>query len=460
MVARVPQLPSFMRRLLLLVLLGVLSGAPGVASSALAQPGPGHAVATPLSLAEVVRLARDSATASRVAASGARIARAATGLAATGLLPFVSLDASGTRLTQNLATFGFPGPSTASDPFNVFATGVRVRQTVLDVAAWQRVAAQRDSARAATADAAAARDGAVTQAAARYLVTLAADASLAGRLADSTVAAAVLRDVTARRAVGEATDIDVTRATLGVSAAAMRVTDARATARQARFDLAVALAQPLERVDQLLDSLRSPAPEDKAAVPSESAPITQWQALGIGRPDVRASVERRRFASSLRRASTLEYLPQVTLLGEYQATGVETSALPTVYRYGVQVSLPVLDGFSRWRRRSLDQERERIATTLQRDLSLRAEREIRGAAVELERTEAAARVAEQQLALALTELQQARDRVRAGLGSSLETTQALAAVVTAREGLIGARLQYHLARLEWHRATATLDALH
>jgi outer membrane protein TolC len=121
--------------------------------------------------------------------------------------------------------------------------------------------------------------------------------------------------------------------------------------------------------------------------------------------------------------------------------------------------MPLVDGFSRFRRAGIDAEQERIAAAVAEETALRAAREVIGASVELERAVSGLSVTEAQLELALEELAQARARVRAGVGSTLETTQGIAAVAAARDQVIAGRLDYHLARVEWHRATATLDAL-
>jgi len=412
---------------------------------------------TVTSVAAVFRRAHDTSPSARVSLASARIAVQSASLAAAPLLPFISLEATALRQTLNIATFGFPGPSAASDPFNVYTGGVRAQQTLIDPAAWRRVGAQRDSARAAIGDDAAFRDVLGTGAAARYYQLLAAEASLTGRQADSLLASAVLNDATDRRRVGDVTDIDVTRARLGVSAAAFGLTRSRAALSQARLDLALALGLPLARLPVVRDSLRGPAPLDTATMTKLAG--SGLDATLTRRGDVLASRFRARAASGLSSARRLELLPRVTAFGEFAATGVATARLPAVYRTGVQVSMPLVDGFSRFRRAGIDAEQERIAAAVAEETALRAAREVIGASVELERAVSGLSVTEAQLELALEELAQARARVRAGVGSTLETTQGIAAVAAARDQVIAGRLDYHLARVEWHRATATLDAL-
>lgn len=409
------------------------------------------------SVAAIINEARESAPGSRLAAASAQLARKVAGLAATPLLPFVSLEASALRQTLNLAAFGFPGPSAASDPFSVYATGVRVQQALVDPAAWRRWRAQRDSARAPEGDAGAGRDGVAAFAAARYYQLLAADAARAARTADSTLAAAVLTELEARRRVGDVTDIDVTRARLGVLGASARVADARAAYEQARLDLALAIGRRVGGLPDITDTLRAPAVDDAAQVVAVEADI-RASALGR-RPDIVASRARREAAAGVAAARRLEYLPRISAFGEYQALGVTTGTLPAVYRVGVQASIPLIDGLSRVNRAGLDAERLRIAAALADEAMLRAGREIDGASVELRRALSGVAVADAQFALASEELEQARRRVRAGIGSTLETTQGIAGVAAARDQVIGGRLRYHLARLEWHRATGTLDAL-
>ncbi|QJR37923.1 TolC family protein [Gemmatimonas groenlandica] len=409
------------------------------------------------SVVTVLRHARDVSPAARISQSSSRIASRTADLAAVPLSPFVSLDATALRQTLNLATFGFPGASAASDPFSVYNVGVRAQQTLLDASAWRRMRAQRDSARAALGDDVETRDAIGTGAAVRYFQLLAADANRTGREADSTLAAAVLADVAARRQVGETTDIDVTRARLGVTVAAARLVDARATTEQARLDLALSMGLAPVMLPMIRDTLRAPIASDSTVMAMEGA--IALEVVIARRGDVQASRARAQSASNLISARRLELLPRVTAFGDFSATGVQTSTLPAVYRAGIQASVPLVDGFSRRRRAGIDAERERIAANAAEMTRLRAAREVHGAIVDVKRAMASLASADAQLALSLEELQQARTRVRAGVGNSLETTQAIAAVATAREQVVAGRLRYHLARVEWHRASATLDAL-
>jgi outer membrane protein TolC len=432
---------------------------------------------------DAMRRARAQAASSQIARRSARIADRVGALAVVPLLPFVSADASTTRQTLNLATFGFPGPGTLTDPFTVYAAGIRAQQTLLDLSSWRRAGAQRDSARAALADAVATEEGAAALGATRYYQWIAADAAHRGRLADSALAAEILREALARRATGAGTDLDVTRAQLGVAGARARLADARGTQQQARLDFALAVAMPLDLAATLAtlpDSLPAPDDDPLAAALRATIPDALTAMTSVGRdhtdrslhrvhhavelalsrrPELRAARDRLRAAGALRTAGLLEWVPRVSAFGEYQATGINTQVLPTVYRVGVVASVPLLDGFARQQRMAIDGERAHIVRLVEDDVRHRIEREVRGAIVELGSAAEAARVGEEARRLADAELQQARRRLAAGAASTIETTRALSGVAAARDESIRMRLRYHLARLEWHRATATLDAL-
>ena len=68
-------------------------------------------------------------------------------------------------------------------------------------------------------------------------------------------------------------------------------------------------------------------------------------------------------------------------------------------------------------------------------------------------------LAQNRLRLATLELDQAEERFKAGIASSIETTNAQLSVVTARDVLIQARVALGVARLSAYRALGILNDL-
>ena len=125
--------------------------------------------------------------------------------------------------------------------------------------------------------------------------------------------------------------------------------------------------------------------------------------------------------------------------------------------FGVQ--LAVFDGFRRQRRSSEQELRLEAQELRQRDLSRQAEQEVRRALLDLGTAESAVTLATDRLALAALELRQATERFDAGVAGSVETTQAQAVVVAARNALIQARAGHGVARITLYQSLGVLDQL-
>lgn len=83
--------------------------------------------------------------------------------------------------------------------------------------------------------------------------------------------------------------------------------------------------------------------------------------------------------------------------------------------------------------------------------------ETRQAVLDLGSAETQVKLAGDRLRLAEQELAQARERFVAGVAGSVETTNAQAGLVAARDGLIQARVNAAVARVSVRRALGVLD---
>jgi outer membrane protein TolC len=79
--------------------------------------------------------------------------------------------------------------------------------------------------------------------------------------------------------------------------------------------------------------------------------------------------------------------------------------------------------------------------------------------LDLGTAESAVAIATDRVELATLELRQARERFEAGVAGSVETTQAQAVVVAARNALIQARASYGVARITLYQSLGVLDRL-
>jgi outer membrane protein TolC len=141
------------------------------------------------------------------------------------------------------------------------------------------------------------------------------------------------------------------------------------------------------------------------------------------------------------------------------ANGLGFTHLLNTYTYGVQVAWPVFDGK---RREGQQQEQEAVARDIdirRRDLRQQVALDIRGAMLDMASAREAVDAARESQRLAELELDQARERFRAGVAGNADVITALSGLNAARTGLINALAAFHTARISLARAEGTVSQL-
>lgn len=381
------------------------------------------------------------------------------------LLPNVGSYVEGTTHTVNSATFGFdfpaaPGQKPLLDPNGQIIGPVklidvrgRASESLFDYAAIQRVRAARVGVSAANAGIAAAAQQAATGAAAAYLRALRAEAQLEARIADSSLADELLGIARQQLSAGVGVALDVTRAQAQLAGIRAQLIASRNDRDRTMVDLRRALNVPLDAPLALTDSLgQMPSTE----TPSEQAAVDQ--ALKT-RSDLHALDEQARAARQQVSAIKAERLPSVNVFGDDGAIGKNTQHMLNTYDAGIQVSLPIFEGF---RREGRVQEQEAAAREVEvrrKDLALQVEADIHTALLDLTSAREQVDAARERLRLAEQEVTQARERFRAGVAGNADVITASLALNGARNLLIDALTAYQSARVSLARAEGNVTDL-
>lgn len=413
-----------------------------------------------LSLKDAVdlALAPKGSTRLKLASEMIRQSEARSAQARASLLPDISGSASEQSATRNLRALGLritlplPGFSfpTFVGPFTVFDARVSATQPVFDFAAIRRFQSSRTGVDAARAEEAAARDQVVDQVARLYLAGLRAEAALETARANLALAETLVKLATDQKTAGTGTGIEITRANVQLANERQRVLIAENERDRARLQLLRALSVRLATTVELTDRM--------AFLPA--APSTVTKAMETARQARAALKAQRLHEENARQAYSAvkwERLPSLVAFGDYGSSGTAvTESLPT-RTVGVSLRVPLFDGGRRDARRaeSLSQYRqERIRT---RDLEEQVELDVRLALDALQSAENQVKTAEQGLELAGNELEQAQRRYRAGVGTSLEVTDAQTRLERARENRIAALYNHNLATIDLYSATGTIE---
>ena len=383
-------------------------------------------------------------------------AKARTRQARGFLLPDFSLAVGQQNLTRNLEAMGinvqipYPGVHFPLfvGPFNVFDARASVTQTLFDFSSIRRLQAARAAQNAVTAENEAAQNQVADLVARAYLAASSAEAHLDAARANVRLAESLLELARNTKDAGTGTGIEVTRALVQLANEKQRLLVAESGRQQAHLKLLRTMGLALHTRLELTDRLRYKSIE---AQPIEKAIETaietrpEWKAQKLKEDSTRLSYGAVKF----------ERLPTVSAFGDYGSSGKAINdSLPT-RTIGVQARLSIFDGGRRDARRAEAHSVYRFEQLRTRDLKQQIELELRLAQDNLHSADQQFKVAEEGLALAESELAQARRRYEAGVANGLEVTDAQTRLERARDSRIGALVNYNLAWLDLNAAMGT-----
>src|SRR5213592_120458 len=399
-----------------------------------------------LSFADAVRRAAGEAPTVALATLRTDEADAQVRQARSALLPSLSLGGVWFNRSFSSASIGFSSASLPIPPligpFNNYDARVTVTQTLFD---WSNVTRVR--AASARADGSRAERGVTVETAAQaaavaYLRASRAQAVVAARQADSSIAAELVTLAEAQKAAGVSAAIDVTRARTQLVRAEGLLIVARNERDRSRIVLAGTLAGTLGAADL-------PAGRD--------AVLTVALA---GRPDLGAELARATAARRTGTAIRAERLPRVGVEADYGLNGMTVPSALSTRQVALEVTIPILDGFRREARLSEQDAVVRESEVRERDLRQQITADVDAALLDLRSAEAQQLIAADQLRLAEDELSQSRQRFKAGVAGNIEVIDAQSNLIRARDTDIDARFAAASARVALARAAGVARTAH
>jgi outer membrane protein TolC len=419
-----------------------------------------------LSLGGAARLAAERNAAPEAARQRVAQAEARVRQRRSEFLPNVSAAAVDNERTFNSASFGisFADPATGRslfDPNGQVIGPVKtwdfrgtVRQNVFDPSSFARLSAAKAAATAVGSDVGTASQQSAALAAIAYVRALRADAQIGARLADSTLAAELLAIARDQITAGTGIALDVTRAQSQLSVMHSQLIAARAERDRARLDLARVLGLPLGTPVTLSDSLF--ALPVAVAAPSEAEAVSRATRT---RSDLLALGNQATAAERQLDAIRAEVLPALSLFADQGSTGSWTQHLLSTYTWGIQLSVPLFDGFRREGRVDEQRAAMRELDVRRRDLTEQAAADVRAALLDLQAAREQLAAADERVGLAEQELAQARDRFRAGVSGNADAITASLALNAARTQVVDARAALQAARVSLGRSQGTVTEL-
>jgi outer membrane protein TolC len=412
-----------------------------------------------LTLGDAARLAADRNAGATSAREQASQAEARSRQFRADLLPQLSASGEAGSRTYNTSTLGIDFPTVDQDgqvqgPVRSIDMRFRVTQRLVDLPAVARWRASSAAASAAHAAARASAEDKARRGALAYLRVSRADAQLAARIADSTLADELVTIAKQQLAAGTAIALDVTRAQTRLAAATAQLIDGRSERARAELELLHTLALPVETRIVLSDSLRLPAGIDVSLSEDQAVRFALQRRFDVQAAEATMSESRLKV-----NAARAERLPSIELFGDQGTSGKSADHLLGTYTYGVQLTIPVLDGFRREARIDEERSRQREAELRWRDARLRTEVDVRSALLDIAAARERVVAAQVQLQLAEKEVAQAQERFRAGIADNSDVIAASLSLNSARDTFVNAIAAYHGARVELASAQGNTTAL-
>jgi outer membrane protein TolC len=334
-------------------------------------------------------------------------------------------------------------------PFDVFDARVAASQSVFDLASIKRYQASRTGISLAEAEKDSSQDQVRDLVARAYLAGLRARASVEAEKANVDLSEALLKLAISNKDAGTGTGIEVTRARVQLANQRQSLLVAQNELKRAHLQLLKVLGLDLDATVALTDALAFLA----------VAPVTPQQALQVAlesRADWKAQQKRKEAAQLTAGAVKAERLPSLYVFGDYGSSGAGVNDSVPTRAIGFQVRVPVFDGGRRDARRAESYSLLKQESIREHDLHAQIELEVRTALDGLQSASEQVQAAREGLALATNESAQAERRYKAGMGNSIEVTDAQTRLERARNNMIAALFNYNLARIDLGSATGTI----
>lgn len=368
------------------------------------------------------------------------------------LLPHVSGSLRRSDQTLSTAAFGFtlPGLPTVIGPFGLFDARVGVSTPLFDARAIGGLRAGNALVRAGQADVRDVRETIVLAVGTLYLQVQADGARVESAQAQVKTAEALVSLADDQRRAGIVAGVDVVRQQVQLQAARARLIVAQNALAKRQLSLARAIGLPAGQAFTMADKARFIA----------APPMTLDQAVTDAaqhREDVKAAEARVAAARFAKQAEAAGALPSVHLDADLGAIGNHTSDLERTYTVAASVHVPIFEGGERRARiqRADSELRQREAELADLKGGLRFD--VEGALLDVTAADAGVQVSDSARALSQQELEQAQDRFRAGVASTLELVQAQESLASASDAYIASVYAHAVAKGTLARAIGEVE---
>ena len=415
---------------------------------------------------EVLRLTLDQAVAlalkqnptAQIAILTAAQSEQDKNIARADLLPQANARISDEAEKVNLlAQFGgkvaLPGFPKTIGPYQFFSAGPSVSAPVFDLTLWQRYQAARNTANAGKANSLSTREQVILLTVSQYIGTLRAVANVQASQSRVDLAQALYDQAADLQKEGVGTGIDTLRANVELQNEKQRLLEAQNDRETLLYGLSRLLNLDPRQKIELADALNfsdTPQPEVEASIEAALADRQEWKALNS---QVKAAESEKKVAQS-------ERLPNVRFDGTFAYVGTSGNTTLPTYTYTGSVNLPLFTG-GRIHAEVVRADLEIRKLQEQRaDLRNQIALDVKTALLNLESARNEVQVANLGVQLSKEEVDQARDRFKAGVANNIEVIQAQDSLSRANDNQIAALYRFNQARADYARSIGQMERVY
>lgn len=443
------------------LLLGLLFGASGVrAQEKPDAPSATQAASEPLKLTldKAVGLALKQNPTAQIAVLQAAQAVQDKNIARAGLLPTADLQVNDAVRRINLqeqlgSAIPFPGISGHVGPLNIFHAGPGFDTPVFDLTLWERYKSARDQANASRANSLSTREQVILLVVSQYIGTLRAMATVEASQSRVDLAQALYDQAADLQKEGVGTGIDTLRANVELQNEKQALLVAQTDRDSSLFGLSRLLNLDPRQEITLADSLSffdTPQPDVNQSMDEALATRQEWKALDL---QVKAAEHDKRAAQDLR-------LPSLRVDGSWAYEGTRLNSGIPVYNYEASVDFPIFTGGRTHAEIVRSDLQLKVLAEQRADLRNQISLDVKTALLNLKSARNQVSVSTLGVQLAREEVDQARDRFKAGVANNIEVIQAQDALARANDNEIAALYRFNQARADYARSIGQMEKVY
>jgi outer membrane protein len=411
-----------------------------------------------LSLDQAVALALKQNPTAQIAVLDALESERDKDIARAELLPQLSARIADEAQKINLrAQFGgkapFPGFPQSLGPYQVFSAGPSVSAPIFDLRLWRKYQAAQNGVNASKAAGLSTREQVILLVVSQYIGTNRTVANVQASQSRVELAQALFDQAADLQKEGVGTGIDVLRANVELQNEKQRLIVAAAERDRSLFALGRLLnLDPLQGIE-LTDSLsffETTQPEAGASIEQALQGRQEWKSLEA----------QNRAAEFQKKAAQESRLPSLRFDGNYSYTGTSSNTTLPAYTYQASVNLPLFTGGRIHAEIAKADLEIRKLQEQKSDLRNQIALEVKTALLNLNSARNEVQVANLGMELSKQEVEQARDRFKAGVANNIEVIQAQDALARANDNQIEALYRFNQARADLARATGQMEKLY